>query len=193
MNKDYEEQLEINEVSQKNKYKSIIESLLFMSGEPINIKDLATILNCKQDKVSLLLNEMKNNYASKDRGIKILIYNKAVQLVTKPENSIYVEKLLKTNVRQSLSQAALETLSIIAYKQPITRVAIDEIRGVKSDRAIYTLLEKNIIKECGRLEVPGKPILYGTTEEFLKFFGLDSIEAIPNLEDLLKEFSKEED
>lgn len=193
MNKDYEEQLEINEVSQRNKYKSIIESLLFMSGEPINIKDLATILNCKQDKVSLLLNEMKNNYASKDRGIKILIYNKAVQLVTKPENSIYVEKLLKTNVRQSLSQAALETLSIIAYKQPITRVAIDEIRGVKSDRAIYTLLEKNIIKECGRLEVPGKPILYGTTEEFLKFFGLDSIEAIPNLEDLLKEFSKEED
>ncbi|MBD5640729.1 segregation/condensation protein B [Clostridium botulinum] len=192
MNKDYEEQLEINEVSQKNKYKSIIESLLFMSGEPINIKDLATILNCKQDKVSLLLNEMKNNYASKDRGIKILIYNKAVQLVTKPENSIYVEKLLKTNVRQSLSQAALETLSIIAYKQPITRVAIDEIRGVKSDRAIYTLLEKNIIKECGRLEVPGKPILYGTTEEFLKFFGLDSIEAILNLEDLLKEFSKEE-
>lgn len=192
MNKDYEEQLEISEVSQRNKYKSIIESLLFMSGEPINIKDLATILNCKQDKVSLLLNEMKNNYASKDRGIKILIYNKAVQLVTKPENSIYVEKLLKTNVRQSLSQAALETLSIIAYKQPITRVAIDEIRGVKSDRAIYTLLEKNIIKECGRLEVPGKPILYGTTEEFLKFFGLDSIEAIPNLEDLLKEFSKEE-
>ncbi|MCW6076148.1 SMC-Scp complex subunit ScpB [Clostridium sporogenes] len=192
MNKDYEEQLEINEVSQKNKYKSIIESLLFMSGEPINIKDLATILNCKQDKISLLLNEMKNNYASKDRGIKILIYNKAVQLVTKPENSIYVEKLLKTNIRQSLSQAALETLSIIAYKQPITRVAIDEIRGVKSDRAIYTLLEKNIIKECGRLEVPGKPILYGTTEEFLKFFGLDSIEAIPNLEDLLKEFSKEE-
>ncbi|EKO1911738.1 segregation/condensation protein B [Clostridium botulinum] len=192
MNKDYEEQLEINEVSQKNKYKSIIESLLFMSGEPINIKDLATILNCKQDKVSLLLNEMKNNYASKDRGIKILIYNKAVQLVTKPENSIYVEKLLKTNIRQSLSQAALETLSIIAYKQPITRVAIDEIRGVKSDRAIYTLLEKNIIKECGRLEIPGKPILYGTTEEFLKFFGLDSIEAIPNLEDLLKEFSKEE-
>ncbi|PSM02384.1 SMC-Scp complex subunit ScpB, partial [Clostridium botulinum] len=91
-----------------------------------------------------------------------------------------------------LSQAALETLSIIAYKQPITRVAIDEIRGVKSDRAIYTLLEKNIIKECGRLDVPGKPILYGTTEEFLKFFGLDSIEAIPNLEDLLKEFSKEE-
>ncbi len=135
---------------------------------------------------------MKNNYSSKDRGIKILIYNKTVQLVTKPENSIYVEKLLKTNVRQSLSQAALETLSIIAYKQPITRVAIDEIRGVKSDRAIYTLLEKNIIKECGRLEVPGKPILYGTTEEFLKFFGLDSIEAIPNLEDLLKEFSKEE-
>jgi len=192
VNKDYEEQLEINEVSQKNKYKSIIESLLFMSGEPINIKDLATILNCKQDKVSLLLNEMKNNYSSKDRGIKILIYNKTVQLVTKPENSIYVEKLLKTNVRQSLSQAALETLSIIAYKQPITRVAIDEIRGVKSDRAIYTLLEKNIIKECGRLEVPGKPILYGTTEEFLKFFGLDSIEAIPNLEDLLKEFSKEE-
>jgi segregation and condensation protein B len=192
VNKNYEEQLEINEVSQKNKYKSIIESLLFMSGEPITIKDLASILNCKQDKVSLLLNEMKNNYASEDRGIKILIHNKAVQLVTKAENSSYVEKLLKTNIRQSLSQAALETLSIIAYKQPITRIAIDEIRGVKSDRAIYTLLEKNIIKECGRLDVPGKPILYSTTEEFLKFFGLDSIESMPNLEDLLDESSKEE-
>ncbi|EJO5348562.1 segregation/condensation protein B [Clostridium botulinum] len=192
MNKGYEEQLEINEVSQKNKYKSIIESLLFMSGESISIKELSSILNYEYEKVRLLLNEMKNNYADKERGIKLLIHNSSVQLVTKAENSIYVEKLLKTNVRQSLSQAALETLSIIAYKQPITRVAIDEIRGVKSDRAIYTLLEKNIIKECGKLDVPGKPNLYGTTEEFLKFFGLDSIEAIPNLEDLLKEFGEEE-
>lgn len=192
MNKNYQEQLEINEVSQKNKYKSIIESLLFMSGEPISIKELASILNCKQDKIDILIRDMKKNYDDEDRGIKLLIHNKSIQLVTKPENSTYVEKLLKTNVRQSLSQAALETLSIIAYKQPITRVAIDEIRGVKSDRAIYTLLEKSIIKECGKLDVPGRPILYGTTEEFLKFFGLDNIGTIPNLKDLIKEFGEEE-
>lgn len=192
MNNISEEQLEINEVSQKNKYKSIIESLLFMSGEPITIKEIASILSEKQENINIILKEMKKDYEDRGRGIKIIIHNKSVQLVTKPENSIYVEKLLKTNVRQSLSQAALETLSIIAYRQPITRVAIDEIRGVKSDRAIYTLLEKNIIKECGKLDVPGKPILYGTTEEFLKFFGLDSIEAIPNLQDLLKEFGEEE-
>jgi segregation and condensation protein B len=108
-------------------------------------------------------------------------------LVTKSKNSNYVEKLVQNNSRQSLSQAALETLAIIAYKQPITRIDIDEIRGVKSDRAIANLVEKNLVKDSGRLDVPGRPILYSTTDEFLKYFGFNSLNQIPQLNDLVED------
>ncbi|NEZ46273.1 segregation/condensation protein B [Clostridium niameyense] len=183
-------QLEMDKVSKSDKYKSIIESILFMSGDAISIKEIGSIIKCSEEKTNTIIKEMEQDYKNINRGIKIIIHNNKVQLVTKQENSEYIEKLLNVNVRQSLSQAALETLSIIAYKQPVTRVAIDEIRGVKSDRALATLMEKGIIKECGRLEVPGKPILYGTTEEFLKYFGLDSIDSMPRLEDILKNFEE---
>ena len=108
-------------------------------------------------------------------------------LVTKPENGFYVEKLLGTNLRQTLSQAAIESLAIVAYKQPITRVVIDEIRGVKSERAVNSLIDKKIIKECGRIDAPGRPILYSTTEEFLKYFGLENIKELPGLESFFDE------
>ncbi|NYC31420.1 segregation and condensation protein B [Clostridium saccharobutylicum] len=104
------------------------------------------------------------------------------QLVTKSENADYIQKLLKKNKRQSLSQASIESLAIIAYKQPITRIDIDEIRGVKSESAIQRLVEKELIKEVGRLEVPGRPILYGTTEEFLRQFELRDLEELPSLD-----------
>ena len=110
--------------------------------------------------------------------------------ITKAENSDYIQKLLKKNKRQSLSQASLESLAIIAYKQPITRVDIDEIRGVKSESAIHKLLEKDLIKEVGRLEVPGRPILFGTTEEFLRQFGLKELNELPSL-DLYSEKDEE--
>ncbi|GAA0743280.1 SMC-Scp complex subunit ScpB [Clostridium oceanicum] len=184
------DQTEIAEVSKIDTYKSIIESLLFVTGEPLSIREIGTIIRCNERETLEIVKEMEKDYKNRSRGIKLISSNKMLQLVTKPNNSEYVQRLLKTNVRQSLSQAALETLSIIAYKQPITRVAIDEIRGVKSDRAIYTLLEKSIIKECGRLEVPGRPILYSTTEEFIKYFGLDSMESIPSLEDILNNFGE---
>lgn len=128
---------------------------------------------------------MTEEYEEKARGIKLICMNDEYQLVTKAENSKYIQKLLNTNVRQSLSQASLETLAIIAYKQPVTRVDIDEIRGVKSDRAIFTLAEKKLIKEVGRLEAPGKPILYGTTEEFLRHFGIENIKELPSLENFI--------
>ena len=104
------------------------------------------------------------------------------QLVTKAENSDFIQKLLKKNRRQSLSQASIESLAIIAYKQPITRIDIDEIRGVKSESAIQKLVEKNLIKDIGRLEVPGRPILYGTTDEFLRQFGLETLKELPSLD-----------
>lgn len=174
-------QMEIEQVSSKNIYFSIIESLLFVSGEPLELKQIASIIECSTNFTKDLMKDMSKLYNEDNRGIKIIDINNTYSLVTKSENSIYIEKLLGINSRQSLSQAALETLAIIAYKQPITRVDIDEIRGVKSERAISSLVEKRLIKESGRLDVPGRPILYGTTEEFLKYFGLQNIDQIPSL------------
>lgn len=185
------EQLEINEISNKSELMSIIESLLFVSGEPLKLKEISAIIECKVDYTKKLLNEMMLNYKESNRGIKIICLKDEYQFVTKSANGEYIQKLLKTNSRQSLSQASLEALAIIAYKQPVTRVDIDEIRGVKSDRAILKLLEKKLIKECGRLEAPGRPILYSTTEEFIRYFDLDDIDELPPLENFIKE-NKEE-
>lgn len=186
-------QIKIEELSNKDIYFSIIESLLFASGEPLKIEYIGNIIECSISFTKDLLDYMIERYSREDRGIKLINVNDTYQLVTKPKNSDYVQKLLKTNVRQSLSQAALETLSIIAYKQPITRIEIDEIRGVKSDRAVLTLVEKNLIKETGRLDVPGRPILYSTTDEFLKFFGLENLNQMPQLEALIDKYSEEEE
>ncbi|AZV56129.1 SMC-Scp complex subunit ScpB [Clostridium sp. AWRP] len=167
----------------KDEYFSIIESLLFVSGEPLTLKQIASIIKLSSKRTKDLLKDMEVKYRQKSRGIKILNSDDKYGLVTKTKNSYYVEELLGNNSRQSLSQASLETLAIIAYKQPITRIDIDEIRGVKSDRAISTLVERKLIKENGRLSVPGRPILYGTTEEFLKYFGLENINEIPSIEE----------
>lgn len=178
---------ESNSISKDN-YFSIIESLLFVSGEPLTLKQIAAIIGCNLEYTRDLINEMAFEYKNCSRGIKILNSNDKYSLVTKSENSSYVEKLLKNNLRQSLSRAALETLAIIAYMQPVTRIDIDEIRGVKSDRALMTLMEKKLIEENGRLSVPGRPILYVTTEEFLKYFGLDNIKEVPGIDDLIDNY-----
>ncbi|MBZ9687990.1 segregation/condensation protein B [Clostridium estertheticum] len=175
-------QLDIEEVSTKKIYFSIIESLLFVTGDSLKLTDIANILECSNDFTRELVNELIVKYEEEDRGIKIIVTNDQYQFVTKPCNSDYVQKLLKTNIRQSLSQASLETLAIIAYKQPITRVEIEDIRGVKSDRAIYTLSEKKLIEESGRKNVPGRPIIYVTTDEFLKHFDFYSLAEMPSLE-----------
>ncbi|MCI1943770.1 SMC-Scp complex subunit ScpB [Clostridium luticellarii] len=169
----------------RSNYFSIIESLLFVSGESLDIKQIASIIKCDVKFTKNLLDDMMITYKKDCRGIEIMKDNDRYSFVTKSKNSSYVEKLLGKNSRQSLSQASLETLAIIAYKQPITRIDIDEIRGVKSDRAISTLIEKRLIRENGKLNVPGKPILYGTTEEFLKHFGIQDLGNIPDLNSLI--------
>lgn len=167
-----------------SRYFSVIESLLFVTGDPLPLSEIANILEASENFTEEVLNNLieiyENDYS---RGIKVVKVNGAYQLVTKPINTDFVQKLLKTNVRQSLSQAALETLAIIAYKQPITRVEIEEIRGVKCDRALATLLEKKLVKENGRKDVVGRPILYVTSEEFLKHFDLESLGELPNLDE----------
>lgn len=178
---------EFEQISKKNMYMSAIESLLFVSGEPMKLRDIANIIECSPSYTKDILTELSLEYKKEIRGIKLLHINDAYQLVTKPENSDFIQKILKTNVRQSLSQAALESLAIVAYKQPITRVAMDEIRGVKSESAVQRLLERNLIKEVGRLDVIGRPILYGTTDEFLKQFNMENLKELPTLESFIEE------
>ena len=182
-------QYEFEEVSKKNIYMSALESLLFVSGEPLKLKDIASMIECSISYTKEIIQELNKEYNKELRGIKLVQINDSYQLVTKPENSDFIQKILKTNERQTLSQAALETLAIIAYKQPITRVDIDEIRGVKSESAVQKLLERNIIKEIGRLDVIGRPILYGTTKEFLKQFDMETLKELPSLDALMDEES----
>lgn len=175
-------QYEFEQVSRKAEIKSAIEAMLFVSGEPLSSRDLSHNLELDLKTVEEILKEMMGDYRAKNRGIRLIAIDGCYQLVTKPENSDYIQKLLKKNKRQSLSQASIESLAIIAYKQPITRVDIDEIRGVKSESAIARLIERGLIKDIGRLEVPGRPILYGTTDEFLRQFGLKTIKELPSLD-----------
>jgi len=186
-------QFEFEELSLKPKIKSAIESLLFVSGDPLTLKDLSNALEVPNKYLKEVLDEMIREYdEDESRGIKIILINEEFQFVTKEKNSDYIQNLLKKNKRQSLSQASLESLAIIAYKQPITRIDIDEIRGVKSESAIQRLVEKELIKEVGRLDVPGRPILYGTTEEFLRQFGLKELRDLPDLENFEEELSNGE-
>ncbi|MDT8716564.1 segregation/condensation protein B [Clostridium sp. 19966] len=182
-------QIEIKETNSNIRYYSIIESLLFVSGEPMKLKDIASILELSPAFTKKVLKEMMFIY--EDRGVKLIRINDEFQLVTKSENSEYIQKILKTNSRQSLSQASLETLAIIAYKQPITRIDIDEIRGVKSDSAVAKLLDKKLIKESGRLDAPGRPILYSTTDDFLKQLNIENIKELPSLEVIVEKYMKE--
>lgn len=175
-------QLEIKELSNKKRYFSIIESLLFVSGEPLSPFEIAKSLEIPIEQVLELLKELSLNYNNENRGLKLISINGNFQLVTKNENSLYIQKLLKKNTRQSLSQASLESLAIIAYKQPITKIEIDEIRGVKSESALQKLIEKNLIEETGRADAPGRPILYGTTDEFLRHFALGELGELPSIE-----------
>ncbi|MGL4850490.1 MAG: SMC-Scp complex subunit ScpB [Clostridium sp.] len=182
MNKVSISQFEFEEVSMKKTYKAAIEAMLFVSGEPLSLRDIAINLEITPKVTEEILGEMLLQYEIEDRGIKLIRINGLYQLVTKGEYSEYIERLLNKNRRQGLSQASLESLSIIAYKQPITRADIDEIRGVKSDSAIQKLIERELIAEVGRLEVIGRPILYGTTDEFLRQFSLSGLEELPSLD-----------
>jgi segregation and condensation protein B len=162
--------------------KSIIEGLLFAAGdEGLEAGQIADVLELDIRTVQELLREMKDDFDREERGIQIVEFAGGYQFTTRPEHAPYFQKLAQSPTRATLSQAALETLAIIAYKQPITRVEIEEIRGVKSDRAIQTLLGKQLIEEKGRAEAVGRPILYGTTKAFLDYFGLNRLEELPDM------------
>ena len=154
--------------------KSIIEALLFTWGDPLDIKDLSSILSIKENELSEIMDEIKDDFDYNRRGIRIIKVKDSYQLSTRSEHYEWIKKLSNPKLSRNLSNAALETLSIIAYRQPIIKSDIEAIRGVRCDRAIETLIEKGLIQELGRLERIGRPILYGTTEVFLRTFGLES-------------------
>jgi len=177
------------------KWNSILESLLFAAGdEGLSLKQLAEVLEVNELKANEIIDDLKKEYDRDiNRGIMIVQLAGTYQLATKKENAAYLKKLVDSPHTSTLSQAALETLAIIAYKQPITRAEIEEIRGVKTERPLHTLMAKALIKEVGRAEGTGRAYLYGTTKEFLDYFGLKSIEELPQLpEKAEEEFIQEE-
>lgn len=158
---------------------SIVEGLLFASGDPVSLEKLSEILEIDKKTMRLILSNMAASFQNSKRGILIRELDGCYQLCSRPEHFEYIAKLVEPRQKQALSQAAFETLSIIAYNQPVTRAKIEMIRGVNSDSAISRLIERNLIREAGRLDSPGKPVLYETTEEFLRSFGFKSINDLP--------------
>ncbi len=163
---------------------AVLEGLLFIVGdEGLDINKIEEILEVSYDELKVLIKELCETYSNSNRGLQLLVLGNKLKLATKKEHKEYYEKLIMED-DSILSQAALETLAIIAYNEPITRVKVDEIRGIASSHMVRKLLSRNLIKEVGRSDLPGRPILYGVTDEFLDYFGLSSTEELPKLEEV---------
>lgn len=167
--------------------KAVLEALLFVAGEAVPAASLAKSADVSEKEVVQLILELAADYRQRGAGLVIRQIEDSFQIVTNPEFGQWVKRFRNVNVSTKLSQPALETLAIIAYKQPITRVEIDQLRGVNSDGAIKTLLEKRLIKIVGKKEVPGRPFLYATTKDFLQYFGLSSLSELPSIPDILRD------
>jgi len=173
--------------------KAVVESVLFTMGNSVDIKKLSDVLGMSVKDTKALIHEMQDEYnQDANRGVTIIELEGAVQMCSKTEMYEHLMKIATVPKHYSLSDAALETLSIVAYKQPVTRIEIEKIRGVNSDHAVNRLLEFGLIVELGRLDAPGRPLLFGTTEEFLRCFGVKSIEELPTITaDRLEQFKTE--
>lgn len=174
--------------------KGIIEGLLYVQGDQgLTIKEVSDILEISEDNAKQLILSLKQDYIDEDRGLRINYLGNSFKLTTKEEHKEYFKKLLENPQNNTLSNQALETLAIIAYNEPLTRIDVDEIRGVDSVYVMRRLLAKGLIKECGRSDKPGHPILYKTTDEFLDYFGLASKEELPKIEVLESIESEDKD
>ena len=171
-----------------------LEGLLFVVGDDgLSINQMMEILEIDHDEAVRLINELKNEYENKERGIRLHFLGNTFKLTTKSEHKKYYQKLLVNEENNTLSNSALETLAIVAYNEPITRVQVDEIRGVQTAQMIRKLVAKGLLKECGRSELPGRPILYKTTSEFLDYFGLSDISELPKITPLSEKENNEVD
>ncbi|MFR7871636.1 MAG: SMC-Scp complex subunit ScpB [Fenollaria timonensis] len=164
-----------------NDIKEIIKELLFAWGDPLDIKTISDICEVDIDEIERAIEELRSEMDSSNDGLKIIRMNSSYQLISRDIYFDYVKKLLSEKPKNNLSNASIETLSIIAYKQPVTKMQIEKIRSVKSDGPVNTLLDRGLIEEVGRLDTPGKPILYGTSDIFLRSFGIEDLSELPDI------------
>ena len=163
------------------KMEAIVEAILFAAGRPVETNELITTLELSEEEIENIIKKMQEKYEEENRGIQIIKIEKAYQLCTKKDYYEYIYPILDNRVKPSISNAAMETLAIIAYNPKITRAEIESIRGVNTDGTIYKLLEYNLIEDAGKLDAPGRPTTYKTTKEFLKLFGISSLDELPEL------------
>ena len=176
----------------RKEMEGVIEAILFTMGESVELSRIAKALEEEEETVRNVIHQMMERYEKEDRGIHIIELDNAFQMCTKKETYEYLIRIAKQPKRHVLTDVALETLSIIAYKQPITKLEIEKIRGVKSDHAVNKLIEYDLVTEVGRLNAHGKPILFGTTEEFLRRFSVQSVEELPSINpEKLEDFKAE--
>ncbi len=176
----------------KTRAQAVIEAVLFTMGEAVEVGRLASVIEEDIKTTRQILENMEKEYAAENRGIYLTWFDNSVQMCTKAEMYEYLIKIARAPRKLVLTDTVLETLSIIAYKQPITRVEIERIRGVSCDHAINKLLEYDLITELGRLDAPGRPLLFGTTEQFLRCFGVGSLEELPELNPVQMEEFKQQ-
>lgn len=163
--------------------RGIVEAILYVAGEPVPVEDLAHALDMTRSEMEEVLSDLRDTCELEKRGLRLNRYGDGVQLSIRAEYAPYVERLLQPVQQQSLSQAAMETLSVIAYRQPVTKADIEKVRGVKCDYSVQSLLNKGLIQEQGRRETLGRPILYGTTDAFLRHFGIERLDQLPPQEE----------
>ncbi len=172
--------------------KGRLEAVLFVAGEPVLVDDLAKALNETRFKVQMALSALKEEYDANQRGFCLRLFGEHVQLTTRPLYAADVVHLLQPVQKQTLSQAIMETLAVVAYRQPVTKAEIEAIRGVKCDYSVQSLTQKGLIVEVGRKDALGKPILYGTTDTFLQRFGIESLEELPPMPETRSESEDDE-
>lgn len=183
------EQLEAMEIK---KLQGAIEAILFTMGESVDLSRIAAAIEHDEETTRKIIHNMMDSYDAEDRGIRILELESSFQMCTKKEMYEYLIRVAKQPKRYVLTDVMLETLSIVAYKQPVTRLEIEKIRGVKTDHAVNKLVEYGLIEEVGRLEAPGRPLQFGTTEEFFRRFDLQSLDELPTIDPEQMEHFKEE-
>ncbi len=166
--------------------KAIIEALLFVCGDPVSFDRLHDVVGIERERLMFLVLELKKEYEQAERGLAIVEIAGGYQMITRPEVGAWVKEMEKGKVTARLTRPGLETLAVIAYKQPVTRAEIEMIRGVDAAGVLKTLMERKLIRMLGRKEVPGRPMMYGTTRQFLQYFGLPDLAALPTL----KEFAE---
>lgn len=174
------------------KLEAIVEAILFTMGDSVELEKIAAAIEHDVSTTRKIIHNMMDRYEKEDRGIKIIELEDSFQMCTKAEMYDYLIKVASQPKKQVITDVLLETLSIIAYKQPVTRAEIEKIRGVKCDHAVNKLIEYNLVMEVGRMDAPGRPLLFGTTEEFLRKFGVQSIEDLPTINsDKVEDFKAE--